>query len=53
MRAKLSAIVESDGVLVDEHLRSDLDKVMDVHSVIQEDEFKRIFWEQQVIVKIS
>ena len=26
--------------VVDEHLRGDLEKVMDIHSVIQEDEFK-------------
>ena len=28
---------------------TNLQKVMDIHSVVQEDEFKRIFWEQQVI----
>ena len=41
----------NDGVPVDEHLRSDLEKVMDIHCVIQEVKFKWIFWEQQVIVK--
>lgn len=51
LRTKLSAIMESDGISVDEQLRTDLEKVMDIHSVVQEDEFKRIFWEQQVIVK--
>ena len=48
LRIKLSAILESDGISVDENLRTDLEKVMDIHSVVQ-DEFKRIFWEQQVI----
>ena len=43
--------MESDGISVDEQLRTDLEKVMDIHSVVQEDEFKQIFWEQQVIVK--
>lgn len=48
LRAKLSSIVECDGFTVDESLTNDLQKVVDNHSILKEDEFKRIFWEQQV-----
>ena len=49
LRSKLSTIVKTDGISVDAQLQRDLEKVADIHSVVEEDEFKRIFWEQQVI----
>ena len=48
LRMKLNVIVEKDGVQVDEHLQRDLEKIADVHSLVEGDDFKRIFWEQQV-----
>ena len=33
---------------VDEHLQRDLEKIADVHSLVEEDDFKQTFWEQQV-----
>ena len=48
LRMKLNVILENDGVQVDEHLQKDLEKIADVHSLVEEDDFKRIFWEQQV-----
>ena len=41
--------MKTDGISVDAQLQRDLEKVADIHSVVEEDEFKRIFWEQQVI----
>ena len=49
LRMKLNVILENDGVQVDEHLQKDLEKIADVHSLVEEDDFKRIFWEQQVV----
>ena len=49
LRSKLSTIVKTDGISVDAQLQRDLEKVADIYSVVEEDEFKRIFWEQQVI----
>ena len=46
LRSKLSTIVETGGISVDAQLQKDLEKVADIHSVIEEDEFKQIFWEQ-------
>ena len=40
LRSKLSAIVETGGISVDAQLQRDLEKVADIHSVIEEDEFK-------------
>ena len=48
LRMKLSAIVQEDGVQVDEQLQRDLEKIADVDSLVEGDDFKRIFWEQQV-----
>jgi len=45
---KLNVIVDNDGVQVDEHLQKNLEKLTDVHSVMEEDDFKQIFWQQQV-----
>ena len=50
LRMKLNVLVEKDGVQVDEHLQKDLEKVVDVHSVMEEDDFKRIFWQQQQVL---
>jgi len=33
---------------VTDDLRHDLENIADNHQVLKEDEFKRIFWEQQV-----
>ena len=44
---KLNVIVDNDGVQVDEHLQKNLEKLTDVHSVMEEDDFKQIFWQQQ------
>ena len=46
LRMKLSVMVENDGILGDEQLQRDLVKVADIHSVVEEDEFKRVFWKQ-------
>lgn len=44
--------VETDGILVDDELLSDLQQVVnnksDHESVFEDDEFKRAFWDQQV-----
>ena len=48
LRMKLNVLVEKDGVQVDENLQRDLEKVVNVHSVMEEDDFKQIFWQQQV-----
>ena len=48
LRRRLDSILEHDGVAVADDLRCDLEKVVDNHQVLEEDEFKRIFWEQQV-----
>jgi len=48
LRMKLNVLVEKDGVQVVEQFQKDLEKVADVHSVMEEDEFKKIFWQQQV-----
>ena len=48
LRMKLSTIVQEDRVQVDEQLQRDLEKIADVDSLVEGDDFKRIFWEQQV-----
>ena len=48
LRVKLNILLEKDSVQVDEQLQRDLEKVADVHSVMEEDDFKKIFWQQQV-----
>ena len=48
LRMRLNTIVESSGVVVPDDLRSDLEMVVENHSAVEDDEFKRIFWEQQV-----
>ena len=53
LRMKLSSAVETDGILVDDELANDLHQVVnnksDHESVFKDDEFKRIFWDQQVL----
>ena len=52
LRMKLSSAEETDGILVDDELANDLHQVVnnksDHESVFKDDEFKRIFWDQQV-----
>ena len=51
LKAKLQEIVENDGIVVDDELASDLQQVTDDHPMDAQsikDEFKRIFWQQQV-----
>ena len=44
----LDSILEHNGVVVVDDFRYELEKVVDNHQVLEEDEFKQIFWEQQV-----
>jgi len=48
LRRRLNSILEHDGVAVADDFKCDLEKVVDNHQVLEEDEFKQIFWEQQV-----
>ena len=52
LRRKLSSAVETDGIVVDDELANDLHQVVnntsDHESVFSDDEFKKIFWDQQV-----
>ena len=41
--------METDGISVDVQLQKDLEKVEDFHSVVEEDEFKRVFWDSKYI----
>lgn len=56
LRRKLSCAVETNGVLVDDELANDLHQVVnnksDHESVFNDDEFKKIFWDQQVCNKL-
>ena len=51
-RRELSSAVETDGIVVDNELANDLHQVVnntsDYESVFSDDEFKKIFWDQQV-----
>ena len=50
LKEKLQEIVEDDGIMVDDELANDLQRVTDDHPVDAEsikDEFKWIFWQQQ------
>ena len=55
LRLKLSNAVETDGILVDDELANDLHEVVnnksDLELVFKDDEFRRIFWDQQVSCK--
>ena len=49
MKVKLNHLMESNSCIkVDDDLTSDIAKVIENTRVLQGDEFKRIFWEQQV-----
>ena len=52
LKMKLSRAVKTDGIFVDDELSSDLQQVVDSKAdhepVFGNDEFKRIFWDQQV-----
>lgn len=48
LKIRLNNILDNDGVVVTDDLRCDIEKVVESHHVLEEDEFKRVFWEQQV-----
>lgn len=48
MKIRLNNILDNDGVVVTDDLRCDIEKVVESHHILEEDEFKRVFWEQQV-----
>ena len=49
LRIKVKKLVESSAcVQLDDSLNSDIQRVIDDHQVLEKDDFKRIFWEQQV-----
>lgn len=51
LKCKLQQIVKDDGIVVDDELSNDLQRVVDENFVDAEsirDEFKRLFWQQQV-----
>ena len=49
LRVRINALLESkDSVCVDEDLSSDIATVIRNHTVLEKDDFKRMFWEQQV-----
>jgi len=50
LRMRLDNLLDSNGVVVTDDLTHDIEKVVDKHHVLEEDEFKRVFWEQQVSV---
>ena len=52
IKVKLNHLMASDAcITVDDDLTSDISKVIECTQVLQGDEFKRIFWEQQVLVE--
>ena len=49
LRIRLKGLLENKAsICVDEELSSDIKRVIENHRVMEEDKFKRIFWEQQV-----
>ena len=46
LRRRLNSILEHDGVAVADDFKCDLEKVVDNHQVLKEDEVKQIFLEQ-------
>ena len=49
LRIRINALLKSkDSVCVDEDLSSDIATVIRNHTVLEKDDFKRMFWEQQV-----
>ena len=52
IKVKLNYLMASDAcITVDDDLTSDISKVIECTQVLQVDEFKHIFWEQQVFVE--
>jgi len=45
---RLTTITKRNGVTVPDDLRSDIEKVLESQPTIKDDDFKRMFWEQQV-----
>lgn len=51
LRVKVKKLMESSAcVQLDDSLNSDIQRVIDDHQVLEKDDFKRIFWEQQVCI---
>ena len=52
IKAKLNHLMASNAcITIDDDLTSDISKVIECTQILQGDEFKRIFWEQQVLVE--
>lgn len=52
LRAKVASLLERNSestISLDEKLSKDIQMVIDNHKEIEKDDFKRIFWEQQVV----
>ena len=51
LRLRLKVLLENKAsICVDKELTSDIERVIENHRVMEKDEFKRIFWEQQVCI---
>ena len=51
INAKVKKLMESSScVQLDDNFNSDILQVIDDHKVVEKDDFKRIFWQQQVYV---
>ena len=49
LRVGLNALLEGkDSICVDKDLSDDVGKVIKNHTIFEKDEFKQMFWEQQV-----
>ena len=49
LRVRLNALLEGkDSICEDKDLSSDIEKVIKNHTMLEKDEFKQMFWEQQV-----
>ena len=53
LRAKVQQVLEGDSIPLDDELSGDVQKVISQHKVIEKDDFRRIFWEQQVLLMHS
>ena len=49
LRVRLNSLLEDkDSICVDKDLSSDIEKVIKNHTILEKDEFKQMFWEQQI-----
>ena len=48
LREKVQQLLKEDSIPVDKELSSDIQKGVDQHKAVEEDDFRHIFWEQQV-----